>query len=228
MNIAVLGTGMVGRAIAERLDELGHEVTIGTRDVDVARARSLTDDPGAPTLGDWVDAHPGMGLATFADAAAAADLVVNATSGGATLAALGEAGAANLAGTIIIDISNPLDFSRGFPPTLFVKDDDSLGEQVQRAFPEARVVKTLNTMTAELMVRPRQLADGRHTVFMSGDDLVAKGVVADLLTSMGHSDVIDLGDISTSRGTEMFLPLWLRTIGALGTAMFNIAVVRPD
>ena len=139
------------------------------------------------------------------------------------LSAVGEG---NLAGVVLLDVSNPLDFSQGFPPTLAVKDTDSLGEQIQRAFPEARVVKTLNTMTAELMARPRQLADGQHTVFVSGDDSDAKSVATGLLTSMGHTDVIDLGGIATSRGTEMFLPLWLRMMGALGTAMFNIKVVR--
>jgi predicted dinucleotide-binding enzyme len=127
---------------------------------------------------------------------------------------------------VLLDVANPLDFSHGFPPTLSVKDTDSLGEQIQAAFPGARVVKALNTMTAELMVRPRQLADGEHTVFMSGDDPEAKSIVRDLLTSMGHTDVMDLGGISTCRGTEMFLPLWLRVMGVLGSGMFNIKVVR--
>jgi predicted dinucleotide-binding enzyme len=126
---------------------------------------------------------------------------------------------------VILDISNPLDFSQGFPPTLFVKDSDSLGEQIQRAFPQARVVKTLNTLNADLMVHPASLG-AESSVFVSGDDADAKATVTELLESFGHTDVIDLGDISTARGTEMYLPIWLRLMGALGTAAFNVKVVR--
>jgi predicted dinucleotide-binding enzyme len=126
---------------------------------------------------------------------------------------------------VLVDISNPLDFSAGFPPTLSVKDTDSLGEQVQRAFPEAKVVKTLNTLTAPLMVEPKSLG-ASSTVFVSGDDAAAKATVVDLLTSFGHDDVIDLGGIETARGAEMLLPLWLRLMGGLGTHLFNVKVVR--
>lgn len=226
MKVAVIGTGMVGQAIAARLDELGHDVSVGTRDVASSLARTAAAGAGEAAFGDWAQAHPRIGVVEFGSVAEGADLVVNATSGSVSLSALAQVGEQNLAGTIVLDISNPLDFSQGFPPTMFVKDTDSMGEQIQAAFPGARVVKTLNTMTAELMVRPRQLADGQHTVFVSGDDPGAKSVVTDLLTSMGHTDVIDLGDIATCRGTEMYLPLWLRTMGALGTGMFNIKVVR--
>jgi 8-hydroxy-5-deazaflavin:NADPH oxidoreductase len=164
-------------------------------------------------------------LADFASVAGAADVVVNATNGSATLEALAEAGEANLAGKVVLDVSNPLDFSKGFPPTLTVKDTDSLGEQVQRAFPQARVVKTLNTMNANLMVDPASLG-AESSVFVSGDDAAAKATVTELLESFGHTDVIDLGDISTARGTEMLLPVWLRLMGALGTAAFNFKIVR--
>ena len=126
---------------------------------------------------------------------------------------------------MLVDISNPLDFSAGFPPTLFVKDTDSLGEQLQRAFPEVRVVKTLNTMTADVMVDPASLG-AESSVFLSGDDAAAKATVTELLRSFGHTDVIDLGGIETARGTEMYLPIWLRLMGALGTAAFNVKVVR--
>jgi hypothetical protein len=135
------------------------------------------------------------------------------------------AGAQNLAGTVLLDISNPLDFSAGFPPTLFVKDDDSLGERVQRAHPQAKVVKALNTLTASLMVDPASLGEST-TVFVSGDDADAKATVVALLQSFGHDDVIDLGPLETARGTEMLLPLWLRIMGALGTGQFNVKVVR--
>jgi predicted dinucleotide-binding enzyme len=226
MDIAVLGTGMVGRAISARLSDLGHTVTIGTRDPGATLARTDADGMGNPPFATWHADHADLTLTTFADAASGAEVVVNASSGAATLDVLRLAGADNLAGKPLLDIANPLDFSAGFPPTLSVKDTDSLGEQVQRTFPEARVVKTLNTMNAHLMVHPRQLADGDHTVFVSGDDADAKRVATTLLTEMGHTDVIDLGGIETARGTEMLLPLWLRLMNSLGGPFFNVKVVR--
>ena len=174
MKIAVLGTGMVGRTIAARLFGLGHDVVVGTRDPQATLARTDPDGMGNPPYAAWAADHAGVSLATFADAAAGAELVVNATSGHGALPALEAAGADNLTGKIVLDISNPLDFSKGMPPSLFVKDTDSLGEQVQRAFPQARVVKTLNTLTAELMVHPKNLGQ-ESSVFVSGD---ATGVSA--------------------------------------------------
>src|SRR4051794_26851051 len=156
MNIAVLGTGSVGRAIAGRLCELGHTVVVGTRDPQATSARSEPDTTGSPPFAVWHGEHDGVALQTYADAAAGADLVVNATSGAVTLEVLGLAGAEQLAGKPLVDISNALDFSKGFPPSLSVEGTDSLGEQVQRAFPRARVVKTLNTLTADLMVHPQR------------------------------------------------------------------------
>jgi predicted dinucleotide-binding enzyme len=226
MRIAVLGTGMVGQAVAARLADLAHDVTLGTRDPEASLARTEPDPMGTPGVGAWAALHPAVTLATFADAAADAELVVNATNGGASLAVLELAGADNLAGKVLLDLANPLDFSRGMPPTLFVKDTDSLGEQIQRAFPQTRVVKSLNTLNAHLMVEPKLLADGDHTVFVSGDDAVAKQTVTDLLTSLGHTDVIDLGDITTARGTEMLLPIWVRLMGTLGSPAFNFKIVR--
>jgi len=225
MNIAVLGTGSVGRAIAGRLHELGQDVAVGTRDPQATLARTGPDAMGTAPFATWHADHADVALATYADAAAGAELVVNATNGSATLEVLGLAGAEHLAGKPLVDISNPLDFSNGFPPSLFVKDTDSLGEQVQRQFPEALVVKALNTLTADLMVHPQTLG-ASSTVFVSGDDAAAKATVTDLLTSFGHDDVVDLGGIETARGTEMYLPIWLRLMGALGTAQFNVKVVR--
>src|SRR6478735_1581100 len=213
MEIAVLGTGAVGRTLSARLAELGHDVRLGTRDPAATRARE-----------EWTEVS-GVQLATFADATAGADLVLHAGSGVAALDLLG--GAGDLAGKVLVDISNPLDFSAGFPPTLSVKDTDSLGEQIQRAFPDTRVVKTLNTLTADLMARPDRLPE-TTSVFVSGDDADAKRLVVGLLTELGHRDVIDLGGIETARGTEMWLPLWLRLMGALGTAEFNVKVVRTS
>ena len=129
-------------------------------------------------------------------------------------------------GKVLVDISNPLDFSKGMPPSLSVVNTDSLGEQIQRRFPEARVVKTLHTINAYLMVDPAQLAGGDHTVFVSGDDPGAKGAVTDLLRSFGWTDIIDLGDITTARGTEMLLPMWLRLFGALQKPVFNFKIVH--
>jgi predicted dinucleotide-binding enzyme len=226
MKIAVLGTGVVGQALAGRLTELGHEVTVGTRDVEATLAKTTSDAMGNPPYAAWAAAHPTVKLATFAAAAADAELLVNATSGNVSIAALQAAGAGNLLGKVLLDIANPLDFSQGFPPTLFVKDTDSLGEQIQAAFPQLKVVKTLNTMTAQLMVNPKLLANGDHSVFVSGNDAEAKKTVIGLLESFGHTDVIDLGDISTARGSEMVLPIWLRLMGALNTPIFNFKVVR--
>ncbi|HEX5995950.1 MAG TPA: NAD(P)-binding domain-containing protein [Jiangellales bacterium] len=226
MKIAVLGTGMVGQALAGRLAALGHQVTVGTRDVEATLARTTPDGMGNPPYSAWAQMQPAVRLATFAEAAVGAEVLVNATSGNVSIAALEAAGTENLAGKVLLDIANPLDFSAGFPPSLFVKDTDSLGEQIQAAFPRLRVVKALNTLTARLMVEPAQLAGGDHSVFVSGNDADAKKTVIGILESFGHTDVIDLGDITTARGTEMVLPLWLRLMGALNTPMFNLKVVR--
>ncbi|WOQ17859.1 NADPH-dependent F420 reductase [Raineyella sp. W15-4] len=225
MDIAVLGTGRVGRALAAGLHELGHTVVVGTRDPAATLARTAPDSMGTPPFSAWQAAHPDIALASFADAAAGADLVVNASNGAATLDVLTLAGAANLAGKVLLDVSNPLDFTHGYPPTLFVKDTDSLGETIQRAFPQARVVKTLNTITADLMVDPRLLG-ASVTVFVSGDDAEAKATVVALLTAFGHDDVIDLGGIETARGPEMMLPVWLSLASTLGTTRFDFKVVR--
>lgn len=226
MQLAILGTGTVGRTLAARFSELGHDVHLGTRDPVETLARTEPDGAGNPPLADWTAEHPAVTVGTFAEAARSAEVVVNATSGAGTLPALEQAGVAALAGKVLVDVANPLDFSAGFPPTLFVDNTDSLGEQVQRAFPDARVVKTLNTMNAALMVAPDSLGED-SSVFVSGDDPAAKEVVSRLLRELGHTDVIDLGDITSARGTEMFLPLWLRIMSSLGTPSFNVKVVRP-
>ncbi|MGC8785631.1 MAG: NADPH-dependent F420 reductase, partial [Armatimonadota bacterium] len=143
MNIGILGTGMVGQAIGAKLVELGHEVRMGSRTADNEKAAQ------------WVAAHgPRASQGTFADAAKFGELLFNCTAGVASLQALEMAGAANLKGKILVDVANPLDFSRGMPPSLAVCNTDSLGEQIQLAFPEARVVKTLNTVNCNVMVNP--------------------------------------------------------------------------
>jgi 8-hydroxy-5-deazaflavin:NADPH oxidoreductase len=224
MKIAVLGSGPVGQRLAAKLAELGHQVTLGTRNVETAMAR----EPGGretPSFREWVAQHPDIAVATLADAAAAGEVVVNGTNGAAAIEALEAAGEANLAGKILIDVANPLEFTQGESPALFVSNTDSLGERIQHRFPDARVVKTLNTMNAALMVDPGRVGGGDHTVFVSGDDADAKLQVGALLGEMGWEDVLDLGDITTARGTEMYLSLWLRILGATQNPLFNIKVV---
>ena len=216
MRMAVLGTGMVGRAIASKLVALGHEVTMGSRTADNVAARAWAAEAGV-----------GASHGTFGDAAAHSELVFNCTAGAGSLQALRAAGAEKLAGKTLVDVANPLDFSPGMPPSLLVSGTDSLGEQLQREFPQAQVVKALNTISCEVMVDPARVP-GEHDVFMSGDDEAAKAQVRALLESFGwpESSIIDLGDISTARGSEGHLLLWLRLWGALGTGDFNIKVVR--
>ena len=217
MKVGVLGTGSVGRAIASRLLALGHEVTMGSR---WAESEALLE---------WLDeADEAARGGTFAEAAAAGELLFNCTAGEASLEALTAAGAENLAGKVLVDVANPLDFSQGMPPTLGVCNDDSLGEQIQAAFPEAKVVKALNTVNNQVMVDPGRLP-GAHNVFVCGEDGGAKATVSALLREFGwpQGSVIDLGGIEAARGTEMYLPLWLRLMGTLDTADFNIQVRVP-
>jgi predicted dinucleotide-binding enzyme len=226
MRLGILGTGVVGKTIAAGLVGLGHDVMVGTRDPQETLSRTEPDQYGNPPFSTWQQEHPEVKVGTFGEAAAHAEMVANATSGVVSLEALELAGEDNLNGKVLIDVSNPLDFSKGMPPTLSVSNTDSLGEQIQRRFPEAKVVKTLHTMNAYLMVDPAQLADADHTVFVSGDDAEAKAKVRELLRGFGWTDIIDLGDITTARGTEMLLPIWVRLFGALQKPVFNFKIVR--
>jgi predicted dinucleotide-binding enzyme len=216
MRIGMLGTGMVGRTIGAKLVALGHEARMGSRSAGGESARAWAEEAG-----------DGASEGTFADAAGFGGIVFNCTAGGASLDALDAAGADNLDGKVLVDVANPLDFSAGMPPTLSVCNGDSLGESIQRAHPGARVVKTLNTMNCEVMADPG-MAGGDHVVFVCDDDDGAKAEVARLLGEIGWSDdrIVDLGDISAARGTEMYLPLWLRMMGSLGTPHFNISIQR--
>lgn len=227
MDIAVLGTGVVGRTLAAALAKQGHSLSVGTREVASTLARTEPDAMGNPPFRQWHDDHSEVELVTFADAAAAAEVIVNATAGGESLQILEGAGPDNLVGKVLMDVANALDFSQGMPPTLSVANTDSLGEQIQRAHPRAKVVKTLNTMTASVMVAPDRLGD-RSDVFVAGDDADAKDTVREFLRGFGwdNDSIVDLGGISASRGVEMYLPLWLSLMGAMGTADFNIRLVR--
>ena len=226
MRLGILGTGTVGKTIAARLVGLEHDVMVGTRNPEETTSRTEPDPYGNPPFSAWQEEHPEVKVGTFAQAAAHGEMIVNATAGAVSLKALEQAGEDNLSGKVLIDISNPLEFSKGMPPTLSIVNTDSLGEQIQRRFPEAKVVKTLHTMNAYLMVDPAQLAGADHTVFVSGEDPEAKAAVTGLLRSFGWTDIIDLGDITTARGTEMMLPVWLRLFGALQKPVFNFKVVR--
>jgi predicted dinucleotide-binding enzyme len=227
MKIAVIGTGMVGRAFAGRLASLGHDVVVGTRDVEQTLARVEPDAKGIKPFAQWQQEHPQVRLLSFAEAGAHGEVVLNATAGAQSLAAMQAVGAANLAGKVLVDLAVPLDYSQGRPPKLYLANTDSLGEQLQRAFPETQVVKTLNTMFVEVMIDPARVP-GRHNVFVAGDDAAAKATVTRLLGEFGWPEdaVIDLGGIQAARTTEMFVPLFFQLAGALGTYDFNIAVVR--
>ncbi|HAZ13283.1 MAG TPA: NADP oxidoreductase [Bdellovibrionales bacterium] len=226
MKIGILGTGTVGRGLAGKLTQLGHDVVMGTRDVASTLAVSKPDLFGEPPFSDWHKKNQKIRLDTFVKAAAHGEMVINATRGTVSLDVLRIAGAENLNGKVILDVANELDFSKGMPPRSLAKDEESLGERIQKAFPETQVVKSLNTMRASVMVDPAAVANGDHTVFVSGNDAGAKRVVVELLQSFGWKDVIDLGDITSARGTEMLLPVWLRLWGTLGTPDFNFKIAR--
>lgn len=214
MRIGVLGTGMVGQAIATRLTQVGHDVRMGSRDANNDKARTWVKQAGS---------HASQG--TFADAAAFGDVLFNCTSGEASLAALKAAGEKNLDGKVLIDVANPLNMTTKPLPSLTVCNDDSLGERIQREFPKARVVKSLNTMNCQLMVDPAKV-HGEHDVFVCGNDAEAKSTTMEILREFGWDRPVDLGDISASRGTEMILPIWLRIMVTLKTPMFNFHIAR--
>jgi 8-hydroxy-5-deazaflavin:NADPH oxidoreductase len=214
MKIGVLGTGMVGATIATKLIELGQEVMMGSRNAGSEKAVTWAQAKGA-------NASQGA----YAQAARFGEILFNCTQGTASVEALQSAGADNLKGKILIDIANPLDFSHGAPPTLSICNTDSLGELIQRTFPETKVVKTLNTVNCGLMVNPA-LVPGDHDIFVCGNDAGAKARVAELLKQwFGWRSVIDLGDISAARATEQMMPIWLRLYGVLGVPHFNVRVV---
>ena len=213
MRYAVLGTGMVGHALGERLVELGHDVMMGSRSAHNAKAQA------------WLQAVGGRGrTGTFADAARHGETIVNCTPGGVSLEVLRSVERGDLAGKVLIDIANPLDFSSG-SLTLSMSDTDSLGEAIQRAFPDTKVVKTLNTCNCRVMVDPARVP-GDHDVFVCGNDEGAKNLVKALLQQFGWRSIIDLGGITSARATEQLMPIWMNLYRRFGTADFNFKVVR--
>lgn len=228
MKIAVLGTGMVGRALAARLREGGHDVVVGTRDVEQTLSRTEADAKGTAPFSQWLKAHPDIRLLTFADAGGRSKVILNATAGAICMQAIEAVGVDNLAGKVLVDLAVPLDYSQGRPPKLSFGISDSLGEQIQRAFPGARVVKTLNTMHFTVMVDPARIP-GTHNVFVAGEDGAAKKTVRILLQEFGWPDeaIIDLGGIQGARATEMYVPMLFQLFSALKTYDLNISVLRP-
>jgi len=230
MKIAILGTGSVGRTLASRLVELDNEVMMGTRVVSEKLASTEKDNYGNPSFSEWIEGNIKIRIGTFSEAAAFGNIVINATNGGNSVTALIHAGAKNLAGKVLIDISNPLDFSNGMPPSLLpgLNNTNSLAEEIQKTFPEALVVKTLNTMWCGLMINPGLIGKGDHVNFISGNNAEAKKKVKKLLNQFGWLDenTIDLGDITGARATESMLPIWVRLMGATKSNVFNFKIVR--
>lgn len=211
MKIGILGTGMVGESLGTKLVQLGHEVRMGSRQAGNAAAKAWAAQAGAL-------ANEG----SFADAAAFGELVLHCGKGALAVEIAQAAGADNLKGKVLVDVTNPLDFSKGMPPSLTVCNTDSMAERLQAALPGTHVVKALNTLNAGLMVAPAQLP-GEHNLFLAGNDAAAKAKVKALLQSFGWPEkaILDLGDITVARGLEATLLLWVRLYGAIGHPNFN-------
>ncbi len=216
MNIGVMGTGRVGNAIGSKLVQLGHRIKMGSRTANNEKAAAWVRSAGS-------NASQG----TFADAAGFGEILFNCTAGMASMEVLKMAGEKNLDGKVLIDISNPLDFSRGMPPSLTISNTDSLGESIQRTFPQLKVVKALNTMNCYVMVNP-SLVPGDHNVFLGGNDAGAKAKVKEILRSFGwkEGNILDLGDITAARGMEQILPLWVRLWSTMQNPIFNFRIVE--
>jgi 8-hydroxy-5-deazaflavin:NADPH oxidoreductase len=223
MRIGIIGSGVVAQTLGSRLIGLGHDLILGTRDPSKLDDKKML---GA-TLREWKSQNEGRAkIGTFKEAAAHGDLLINATSGQVSIEALKLAAADKVGAKILIDVANELDFSKGRPPGVLASQEHCLAEKLQAAFPNLKVVKSLNTIGAPVMVDPKALAGGDHTVFVSGNDADAKATVVALLKSFGWTDVLDLGDLSTARGPEMYMAMWLRLWGATNTGQLNIKVVR--
>jgi predicted dinucleotide-binding enzyme len=229
MKIAVFGTGSVGQTLAAKLIDLGHEVFMGTRNVAEKVSSTTKDHYGNPSFSEWYSENSKVKLVTFEEAAVSGELLINATKGANSIEILELAGQRNLANKILIDVSNPLDFSKGMPPSLLqgMNNTNSLGEEIQKAFPGTKVVKTFNTMWCGLMVNPVLIGGGNHINFISGNDPAAKVIVISLLEQFGwkNANILDLGDITAARATEGVLLLWVRIMTVSQSASFNFKIV---
>jgi 8-hydroxy-5-deazaflavin:NADPH oxidoreductase len=230
MKIAIIGTGAVGKTIALKLVELNHDVMIGTRNVSDKISSTAKDIYGNPPFNEWFKSNNKVKLGSFSEAAAFGDLIINATNGSNSVTALILAGAKNLSGKVLIDVANPLNYSNGMPPGLLpgLINTNSLGEEIQKTFPETMVVKTLNTMWCGLMVNPNLIGKGDHINFISGNSEDAKIKVKKLLNELGWQDenILDLGDITGARATESLFLMWIRVMGVTKNGAFNFKIVR--
>lgn len=228
MKIAVLGTGVVGQTLSTKFSELGHSIEMVTRDPEATSRRTEPNPQSGISFSAWHARHPEISLVSLSGLSPDFDLLVNATGGMYSMELLKSIGHKVLSNNIIVDVSNPLDFSKGWPPSLAVCNTDSLGEQIQREFTKARVVKALNTLNYQVMIAP-ELVPGNHNLFVSGNDADAKATIRDLLEQMGWPGerILDLGGIETARGTEMMMPMWLNLMGVLGTPVMNFEIRRP-
>jgi predicted dinucleotide-binding enzyme len=205
MRIGVLGTGMVGKAQAEKLAELGHDVMVGTHHPDSKQVK-------------------GAKVASYREAAAHGELIIEAIKGEAVVEAL-KGLASELKRKTLIDISNALDFSSG-EVKITTANGPSLGEQIQVVLPKSNVVKAFNTVNAAIQVDPKSLAAGDHHLFIAGNDQKAKDQVAQLAKSYGWDHIIDLGDIKAARGMEMLMPFWLSLMKQRGNSNFNYKIAE--
>lgn len=204
-RVGVLGSGEVGRRLAAGFRSRGHDVMIGSR------------DPGKPELREWLSRDgAGIEAGTLAQAAAHGELLVLAVLGNAAEEAIADAGPDNFDGKVVIDAMNPLDLSGGFPPKLSISGEDSLGERIQRALPDAKVVKAFNIIGNPYFVDP-SFSEGQPTMLIAGDDKPAKRIVGDVLTSFGWSNVVDIGGIEGSRELEAICIVWVKIGGTRGS-----------
>ncbi|MGB2870061.1 MAG: NAD(P)-binding domain-containing protein [Bacteroidota bacterium] len=226
-NIGILGTGVVGQIIAAKLLDLGYQVMVGTRDVNKTQAQRELSPMGLPPFSEWHKKHPNVKLGSFADATKFGELIFLCTKGNVSVDAVKLANPQDFKGKTVVDISNPLDFSKGMPPSLIpqLSNTNSVGEEVQKALPDAHVVKSLNIVNCEVMVNAGR-SGGSPTMFVAGNDPSAKAEVTRVLQQFGWEDIMDLGDISASRGMEMMLPIWLRIWGATKNGYIGFKIVR--
>lgn len=222
MKVGIIGSGVVAQTLGTKLAELGHEVLLGTRDPKkLDEKKNMTG-----TLNEWLGAIKGKAkVVTFQEAATQGDLLINATHGQNSVEALKLAEAGKAGAKTLIDTANELDFSKGFPMAL-ASESRSVAGDIQAAFPNLKVVKCFNTMAAPIMVNPKMVHNGDHTIVLSGNDPGAKAQVTELLKSFGWTDILDLGDINAAKGQEMYMGLWVRLYGSLKNGMINIKVQR--
>lgn len=229
MKFGIIGTGTVGQALAGKINSLSHNVMIGTRNVEETLSRTNKDFFGNPPFKEWYENNKDIKLGTFEQAAEFGDVLILATQGVVALDLLKSINPNFLKNKILIDVTNPLDFSKGMPPSLIpeLSNNNSLGEEIQKLLPDTKVVKTFNTMWNGLMINPQMLGNGNHINFIAGNDNGAKIQVRDFLLQFGWKEekLIDLGDISASRGTEAILLIWLRLMGLKQTVAFNFDIV---